>query len=86
LKLKYKTQPTIGLTRPREAPRYLLPVPGAVRLAVTLSLWENSTHCNFDFISIHRSGPTRLNNILRFLSGLSTDFYAASLTVGSITV
>jgi hypothetical protein len=33
-----------------------------------------------------RSGPTRLNNILRFLSGLSTDFYAASLTVGSITV
>jgi len=33
-----------------------------------------------------RSGPTRLNSILRFLSGISADFYAASSTVGSITV
>ena len=33
-----------------------------------------------------RSGPTRLNSILRFLSGISADSYAASSTVGSITV
>ena len=33
-----------------------------------------------------RAGPTRLNTILRFLSGFSADYYAASLTVGSITV
>ena len=33
-----------------------------------------------------RAGPIRLNSIRRFLSGFSADYYATSLTVGSITV
>ena len=33
-----------------------------------------------------RSGPTHLNSSLRFSSGFSADFYAASLTVGSSTI
>ena len=33
----------------------------------------------------YRSGPTRLNSSLSFLSGFSADSHAASLTVGSIT-
>ena len=34
---------------------------------------------------LHRSGPIRLNSSPSFLSGISADSHAASLTVGSIT-
>jgi hypothetical protein len=34
---------------------------------------------------VNRGGSTRLNNDPRFLSGISADSHAASLTVGSIT-
>jgi hypothetical protein len=39
----------------------------------------------YDDLAPHRSGPIRLNNRPSFLSGLSADSHAASLTVGSIT-